>query len=74
MSADNYDLGKRHMQENIAPLSVGGEHVATNYALGALTAICCHCIAKHGPRYTYDLLQNMADQAASSLIERERRP
>lgn len=73
MSNDaDYELGKRQMGQQIAIAECGG--FATPYALGSLTTICCHLIARCGPRYTYDLLQNLADQAASSMIEREPRP
>jgi hypothetical protein len=66
-----YDMGKRHMREKILMCTEG--NMGTNYALGALTAICCHLLTKNGPRYTYDLLQNLADQAASSIVEQERK-
>lgn len=69
---ENYELGKRHMGSQIAIADCGG--FATQYALGSLTTICRHLIAKQGPRYTYDLLQNLADQAASSMVGQEPRP
>lgn len=71
MTDEAYDMGKRHMGEKI--LICAESNMGTNYALGALTAICCHLLAKCGPRYTYDLLQSLADQAASSMVEQVRK-
>lgn len=68
---EDFAMGKRQMGAQIAVTDCGG--FASNFALGALEAICQYMIKRHGPRFTYDLLQNMADQAATSMIGQEPR-